>query len=88
MMAELETISMPARNRLWVDGQPRDAPNSRHRFRTNRALTAVPKTAERPNRCRRPRLRPSPMENTRNTRPNSASICTRSTLATSWNGGV
>ena len=88
MIADEDTISMPARKRPSVALQPSANARMRDRWYITIAPANVANSSEIPNRRILRRLNCSPIENIRNTRPIWASVSTRSTSATNAKGGV
>jgi hypothetical protein len=88
MMAELETMRMPARKSPCLTSQPRASATNRLPFNTSTAPMTVATTTVGPSRLSRRMLRLMPMLKIRKTNPSWASVCTRSKSATKENGGV
>jgi hypothetical protein len=76
MMAELETINMPARNRLVVVVHPIIHPNTRQPLSTSNAPIPAATMIERPRFRSRLRFKFIPTEKIRKTNPTWASVCT------------
>jgi hypothetical protein len=88
MMAELETISIPARNKPSAAVHPSAEPHNRTPNSTPTAASPAATTKDQPNRCNRPRLRFKPIEKIKNTSPSCARVSTRSKSETNAKGGV
>jgi hypothetical protein len=86
--AELETISIAATNMDWSGVQPMNTPRSCVRLRMRNAPMPVAIKVGAPMRPNLVRLKPSPMENIRKTRPTCDSAMIRASSMISENGGV